>query len=378
MQTLVVVIVLGVIVGAIAWIVVVLRRFGARKRLEQEREARFLAEMRRAPPAPAAAAVTKAAAPPAMAAAAVAQAPVPTDPIAKAAFDIRNALAAGRGEAAARTFFAVVGERTKLTLEPPIWEGLGRALLAQGAFMEAAWALHAAAALAGDLAAAQKRLVEVATRAGDAGQAHNALKLYATLLAKYPQSQYATRADQHEGAGAQAAQDRPLEVRVQPAGVEDPGGIERRLQLAVDAVSARRPAARRRPPTCRRRGTASRGRRRARRGSRIAARVGAALRSQRSAPPHSTSCVAVERERRRRRRHRQPPQRRARRAKNWSVLVAQPRPERAACARRRGSPPSVARAASHRGRARPTGARASTPSHQALARDRQRLAGPVG
>ena len=66
-----------------------------------------------------------------------------------------------------------------------------RALLAQGAFMEAAWALHAGAALAGDLVAAQKRLVEVAARAGDAGQPHNALKLYATLLAKYPQSQYA-------------------------------------------------------------------------------------------------------------------------------------------------------------------------------------------
>jgi outer membrane protein assembly factor BamD (BamD/ComL family) len=33
--------------------------------------------------------------------------------------------------------------------------------------------------------------VEVAARAGDAGQPQNALKLYATLLAKYPQSQYA-------------------------------------------------------------------------------------------------------------------------------------------------------------------------------------------
>ena len=68
---------------------------------------------------------------------------------------------------------------------------LGRALLAQGAFLEAAWALHAGAALAGDLPGAQKRLVEVAVRAGDAGQAQHALKLYATLLDKYPQSQYA-------------------------------------------------------------------------------------------------------------------------------------------------------------------------------------------
>jgi TolA-binding protein len=85
----------------------------------------------------------------------------------------------------------VIAERTKLTLEPPVWEGLGRALLAQGAFMEAAWALHAGAALAGDLPGAQKRLVEVANKAGDAGQPQHAVKLYQTLLAKYPQSQYA-------------------------------------------------------------------------------------------------------------------------------------------------------------------------------------------
>ena len=186
MQTLVVIIVFGVIVGAIAWIVVIVRRFGARKRLEKEREERFLAEMLRSPPTPS---PTPAATAPAQAQAPAAAAP--TEPIAKAAFDIRNALAAGRGESAAKAFLAVVNERTRLALEPPVWEGLGRALLAQGAFMEAAWALHAGAAIAGDLVAAQKRLVEVAARAGDAGQPHNALKLYATLLAKYPQSQYA-------------------------------------------------------------------------------------------------------------------------------------------------------------------------------------------
>ena len=85
----------------------------------------------------------------------------------------------------------IVAQRTQLTLEPAAWEGLGRALLAQGAFLESAWALHAGAVIAGDLVGAQKRLVEVAARAGDAGQPQNALKLYATLLAKYPQSQYA-------------------------------------------------------------------------------------------------------------------------------------------------------------------------------------------
>ena len=115
----------------------------------------------------------------------------PADPISAAGDTIRGALAAGRGADAAKAFLAVVAERTKLTLEPASWEGLGRALLAQGTYLEAAWALHASAALAGDSTGAQKRLVEVAVRTGNSGQAQNALKLYATPLAKYPQSQYA-------------------------------------------------------------------------------------------------------------------------------------------------------------------------------------------
>jgi hypothetical protein len=186
MESMVVLIILGVIAGAMAWIVIVLRKYRARKHFEKEREEKFLDELKRAPPPPAAMpAATPAAAP------AAAPPAAPADPVAAAAESIRRALAAGRGAEAAKAFLAVVAERTKLTLEPPIWEGLGRALLSQGAFMEAAWALHAGAALAGDLGGAQKRLVEVATRAGDAGQAQSALKLYATLLAKYPQSQYA-------------------------------------------------------------------------------------------------------------------------------------------------------------------------------------------
>ena len=113
MQTLVIVIVFGVAVGAVAWIVVIVRRYGARKKLEKERAERFLADMMRSPPAAAPAPAAAATAPAASPAAAA-----PTDPIAKAVFDIRNALAAGRAEAAAKAFLAVVGERTKLTLEP--------------------------------------------------------------------------------------------------------------------------------------------------------------------------------------------------------------------------------------------------------------------
>ena len=172
-------IVLGIAAGGAAWIFIALRKFKARKAFEQEREANFVAELLKNKPVPAAAPKAPAADP-----------ADPADPMAAAAESIRAALSAERGADAAKAFLAVVDQRTKLTLEPPIWEGLGRALLAQSAYMEAAWALHAGAALAGDLVSAQKRLVEVAARAGDAGQPQFALKLYATLLAKYPQSQY--------------------------------------------------------------------------------------------------------------------------------------------------------------------------------------------
>jgi len=175
-------------VGGAAWIFISLRKYQERKVFERQREASFVAEMLAAK---AARAASPAAAPAAASPAAPAGPAAPVDPLAAAAETIRAALAAGRGADACKAFLAVLAERTKLTLEPPLWEGLGRALLAQSAYLEAAWALHAGAVLAGDLVAAQKRLVEVASRAGDAGQPQNALKLYATLLAKYPQSQYA-------------------------------------------------------------------------------------------------------------------------------------------------------------------------------------------
>jgi len=172
--------VLAIVAGGAAWIFIALRKYKAHKAFEQEREASFVAQMRKNKPAPAAA--------PALAATSQAR---HADPLAAVAESIRQALSAGRGVDAAKAFLAIVEQRTRLSLEPPVWEGLGRALLAQGAYLEAAWTLHAGAALAGDLVAAQKRLVEVAARASDAGQPQHALKLYGTLLAKYPQSQYA-------------------------------------------------------------------------------------------------------------------------------------------------------------------------------------------
>ncbi len=124
--------------GGVVWAWHALRKFGARKDAQAERAASLIAEVnknRKAVPAPAPAARAPAA--------------------------------------------------------PPDWEALGRSLLAKGAFLEAAWTLHAAAALAGDAMSAQKRLVEIAARAAAAGRPQAALLLYGTLLEKYPESEYA-------------------------------------------------------------------------------------------------------------------------------------------------------------------------------------------
>jgi len=104
---------------------------------------------------------------------------------------IAACLEGGEAVMAASLFCEIVAERAALRLAQEHWEPLGRALLGQGALMEAAWAMHAGAVLGKDLLSAQKRLIEVAGKAADAGRPKIALKLYATLLEKYPNSQYA-------------------------------------------------------------------------------------------------------------------------------------------------------------------------------------------
>jgi len=108
-----------------------------------------------------------------------------------AARAIATCLANGQAAMAAALFGEFISERTALQLAPEHWEPLGRALLGQGALMEAAWALHAGAVLGNDLASAQKRLIEVAGKAAETGKPSVALKLYGTVLAKYPDTQYA-------------------------------------------------------------------------------------------------------------------------------------------------------------------------------------------
>ena len=97
----------------------------------------------------------------------------------------------GQAAAAAGVFAEYLDERAGLRLAPAQWDALGRALLGQESFMPSAWALHAGALLAGDSVGAQKRLIEVAGKAGAAGQPEAAVRLYRTLLAKYPDSPYA-------------------------------------------------------------------------------------------------------------------------------------------------------------------------------------------
>ncbi|MDA1118684.1 MAG: hypothetical protein O2979_11940 [Proteobacteria bacterium] len=131
MQVFIGLVVLAIAAASVAWVVIVIRKYHAHRAIEREREASFLAETLRAKPAPRAA--------PAVSPDVGTKAPAqPSDALAAAAGNIRVALAAGRGADAARTFLAVIAERTKLTLEPPAWEGLGRALLAQGSYLEAA------------------------------------------------------------------------------------------------------------------------------------------------------------------------------------------------------------------------------------------------
>ena len=108
-----------------------------------------------------------------------------------AANAIGVSLAGGHAPLARGVFSEFIAERSSLPLAPPQWEALGRALLGQGDLMEAAWAMHAGALIAGDRATAQKRLIEVAGKAAEGGQSAVALKLYGALLAKYPESQYA-------------------------------------------------------------------------------------------------------------------------------------------------------------------------------------------
>lgn len=172
--------------AGVIWIGVAVRKYSARKRAETLREAAFLAELtsaaaKRAKPAPAPAPRSAAAATPRPAPAAAPHAP---------SHAIRRALAQGDHGEAARLFVVHAEERTRLVLGAKEWEPLGRALLVKEAYLEAAWALHAGSAVGGDMIAAQTRLVEVATRASAAGHPQIALKLYDTLLRKYPGSPY--------------------------------------------------------------------------------------------------------------------------------------------------------------------------------------------
>jgi hypothetical protein len=182
--------------AGVIWIGVAARKYSARKRAEAQREEAFLAELtsaaaKRGKPAAAPAPAPRTSPAPAQRSApAAVPRPAPATATHAPSRAIRSALAQGDHGEAARLFVVHAEERTRLVLQTSDWEPLGRALLVKEAYLEAAWALHAGAVVAGDAIAAQTRLVEIATRASAAGHAQIALKLYDTLLRKYPGSQY--------------------------------------------------------------------------------------------------------------------------------------------------------------------------------------------
>jgi len=89
-------------------------------------------------------------------------------------------------------FQAMHTVRPRIVLDTAQWIALGEASQLQGAFIEAAWSLHAAAVQQGNAALAQKRLLEAAGKAHEAGALVVALRIYRSFLAKYPESSYAS------------------------------------------------------------------------------------------------------------------------------------------------------------------------------------------
>ncbi len=227
---------------------------------------------------------------------------------------------------------------------------------------------------AGDGLAQQKMLFEAAHKAGEAGEPGAGDQLYARLLAPVP-GVGVRRAGAGGGGSAEKEAPHRLKLRVQPAGFEDARRIESALQIAMQAREHRRQRRERALGFIRGRGTASHDRPRPR-----PPRARSQHRNQsaahRSAPPHSTNCSpgrpitgACEGSDRRHMR-RAPPQRTAR---DCSRMPSQ---KRAASSIATVSPPSFS-AAERTALAAPDRRSESSPSRQALADTRQRLARPA-
>jgi len=170
----------ALVVAAAAWFGVALVRYARRERARAAREAHFLAHaLALRPGRPTAAAAE----------AEHDRTAAPEPGTAEEA--LRRAIAAKRPDEVVALFRRIGEGRKRLRLAAQEWEALGRALLAERAYLEAAWSLHAGAVLADDPVAAQKRLVEVAVAASAGGDARSASLLYAKLLERYPDSHLA-------------------------------------------------------------------------------------------------------------------------------------------------------------------------------------------
>lgn len=112
--------------------------------------------------------------------------------IRRARWAITLSCSQARPELALAVYRCFPEERAGLNLKPGIWEALGRMLLREGSHTDAAWCLHAGALAAKDALAAEKRLIEVANAAADAGKVAEALQLFHQFLQTYPRSNFVT------------------------------------------------------------------------------------------------------------------------------------------------------------------------------------------
>jgi tetratricopeptide (TPR) repeat protein len=105
-----------------------------------------------------------------------------------AAHAIDSAAQRGFADISMQLYEKMAGDRSKLKLSAYSLEILGNMYQQRKQLMDAAWCLHAAANVAGDVIKAQKRLFQIAEIAEKAGKQKEALALYKILIKQYPNS----------------------------------------------------------------------------------------------------------------------------------------------------------------------------------------------
>lgn len=113
-----------------------------------------------------------------------------------AANAITQAVGGGFAELGVALFRGFAKERAELGLNGQTLEIVGNMLLKQGLLLDAGWCFYASANGTGDALKAQKKLLQVASVAEDAGKHAEAVALYDFFIAKYPDTPLAQFAKQ--------------------------------------------------------------------------------------------------------------------------------------------------------------------------------------